>query len=201
LTVGGRRVIMAGAPTHKGSHEKTRCTGTLPGEVQRVEVTVRDHLTRPAAACPEPFDAIPRSVQCRDDLTYGAKCLYGALSTAQRTRWQPTYADLADHLSASTRSVVRWVQQLVSAGLIAVRRRGQGLSNLFSVLALVTSGQDRPARQRVTGWQRRAPSPFNKETGTKNGYIDPRRNYGYVQPARRSSDLLMSRHGPVVPRR
>lgn len=142
--------------------------------------------TRPAAACPEPYDAIPRSVQCRDDLTYGAKCLYGALRTAQQTQWRPSYADLAEHLSASTRSIVRWVQQLVAAGLIAVKRRGQGLSNLIRVLALVTSGRDRPPSPDVTGWQRRAPSPLNKEG---------RPNKGYTRPARSSSDLMMTRYG------
>ena len=148
-------------------------------------------LARSAAACPEPYDAIPRSVQARDDLTYGAKCLYGALSTAQRTHWQPTYDDLARHLGSSARSIVRWVAQLVNAGLIAVRRRGQGLSNLISVLALVTSGQDRPPCPRVTGWQDRTRSPSYKEAGRRNGYI---------RPPRDGSSLMLSRYGPVIRR-
>lgn len=114
--------------------------------------------------CPEPFDALPRSIQQRTDLVGNAKRLYAALCTAERTRWQPTYLDLARHLGASPRSIVRWVQQLVSAGLIAVRRRGQGLPNLFRVLGLVTSGTDTVAPPRVPPWPR---PTFNKETGRK----------------------------------
>jgi hypothetical protein len=111
------------------------------------------NVPRPAAACPEPFDAIPRSVQSRADLTYGAKCLYGALRTYQNMRRQPTYAELAEHLAASVRSVVRWVARLAEVGLIAVRRRGQGLPNVVTVVGLVTSGGDRAPAPVVTGWQ------------------------------------------------
>ena len=86
------------------------------------------------------FDQIPAHIQRRGDLTSGAKRLYGLLASVQRMHAQPDYRWLATELAASVRSIVRWVQQLVGAGLIAVRRRGQGLTNLFIVLALVTTG-------------------------------------------------------------
>jgi hypothetical protein len=119
-----------------------------------------------AAACPErgaaAFDQIPAAIQRRDDLTSGAKRLYGLLMSVQRMRAQPDYRWLARELAASVRSIVRWVQQLVAAGLIAVRRRGQGLANLFVVLALVTSGDAAAQSAGASGSQRRPDDSFNK---------------------------------------
>lgn len=113
----------------------------------------------------EPFDAIPCSVQDRTDLIGNAKRLYAALCSAHRMGWQPTYQQLADRLGASERSIVRWVQRLTDAGLIAVRRRGQGLANLFTVLALVTSGHDSQPRPAAPAWRgpTRSPSFNNKQ--------------------------------------
>lgn len=138
---------------------------------------------------PEPYDQLPRSVQQRDDLVGNAKRLYAALCSASRTGWRPTYADLAHYLAASTRSIVRWVQQLVDAGLIAVRRCGQGLPNLFTVLSLVTSGGATASRPVAPTWQPRASSPFNKEAG--------RRNPGYSPIPTHGSAYLESRRGPI----
>jgi hypothetical protein len=153
---------------------------------------VSTDTTRPAAAWQEPFDAIPRSVQQRDDIVGNAKRLYAALCTAQRTQWQPTYVDLARHLSASARSIVRWVQQLADAGLISVRRRGQGLPNLFTVLALVTSGGATASRPAAPTWQRPASRLLNKREGTKKP--------GYPAIPTTGSAYLESRRGPI-PRR
>ena len=147
------------------------------------------HRTPSAAACPEPYDQLPRSVQQRDDLVGNAKRLYAALCSASRTGWRPTYADLAKYLAASTRSIVRWVQQLVDAGLIAVRRCGQGLPNLFTVLALVTSGGATMQKPAAPTWQPRASSPIRKEAG--------RRKPVYSQIPRDASAYLESRRGPI----
>lgn len=135
------------------------------------------NVARPAAAWQAPqmgysgeaYDAIPRSVQGRDDLTYGAKCLYGALRTAQNTRKRPTYAELAKHVHGSVRSVVRWVQQLAKAGLIAVKRRGQGLPNLITVLWNVTSGHATAPQTGLPKCQPRPPSPYKEEETKKPG--------------------------------
>lgn len=126
-------------------------------------------LTRVTTARQDPYDAIPRSVQARDDLPYGAKCLYGALNSAANLGRHPSYQQLADHLGASVRSVIRWVARLVQAGLIAVRRRGQGLVNLFTVLGLVTSGGDTLSRPEVTTGQARPRSPFLKKQDGRTG--------------------------------
>lgn len=116
----------------------------------------------------EPFDAIPCSIQDRTDLIGNAKRLYAALCSAHRMGWQPTYHQLAERLGASERSVVRWVQRLTDAGLIAVRRRGQGLANIFTVLALVTSGGDTVRQPALPLWRgtTRSPSFKNEERRT-----------------------------------
>jgi DNA-binding transcriptional ArsR family regulator len=131
----------------------------------------------PTQRAQEPFDAIPCSVQDRTDLIGNAKRLYAALCSAHRMGWQPTYQQLADRLGASERSIVRWVQRLTDAGLIAVRRRGQGLANILTVLALVTSGTDKVRPPAAPGWRgpTRSPSFKNEErrTGREWPYRDP----------------------------
>jgi hypothetical protein len=126
------------------------------------------------------FDQIPAHIQRRDDLTSGAKRLYGLLCSVQRMKVERDYRWLAAELAASVRSIVRWVQQLVAAGLVAVRRRGQGLTNLFVVLALGTSGMDTPATPRVTGSQPPARAgtygPVKNPTGGKNRGTGQKRN-------------------------
>ena len=85
----------------------------------------------------------------------------------------------------------RWVAQLVAAGLIACRRRGQGLVNVLRVLALVTSGHDRPAARAVTDWRsRQGYSSFNKKKEPRTGI------YRATEP----SEYLMTRYGPLQPR-
>ncbi len=157
---------------------------------------MRVQSTRPAAAWQEPYDAIPRTVQGRDDLTFGAKCLYGALRTAQNTKRSPTYAELAEHIQASVRSVVRWVQQLAGAGLIAVKRRGQGLPNLIVVLAgIVTSGSASVPPPDVPAWQRSTSRPLKKAeereryTGSPTDYLATR-DHG-------ATDYRATRYGPL----
>lgn len=153
------------------------------------------HRTPSAAAWQErsaaAFDQIPAAVQRRDDLTSGAKRLYGLLQSVQRMRAQPDYRWLAAELAASVRSIVRWVRQLVAAGLVAMRRRGQGLTNLFVVLALVTSGMDIPATPRVTGSRPRPGAPFNKEKKTgKNRKDGTKRDFDASNYAQTSEGTL-----------
>lgn len=130
--------------------------------------------TRPAAALQESraFDAIPLSVQQHPDLTGNPKRLYAALASAQRMNWQPTYDDLAERLSCSTRSIIRWVARLAEVGLIVVRRRGQGLSNKITVIGLAVRS-DRVLPPDAPAWQSpaRVRSFPPKERDGRTGYI------------------------------
>jgi hypothetical protein len=133
---------------------------------------VSTHTTRPASLClersPAAFDQIPAHIQRRGDLTSGAKRLYGLLCSVGRMHAQPDYRWLSRELAASVRSIVRWVQQLAAAGLIAVRRRGQGLSNLITVLALVTSGREIVPSPGMPKSQRRPETPSLTKNGRNN---------------------------------
>ena len=143
-----------------------------------------------AAACPA-FDGIPVTIQQRRDLGSGPKRLYGALCIAQRMNWSPSYADLADRLACSVRSIVRWIAQLVAAGLVACRRRGQGLVNVLRVVGLVTSGNaDRPRTERTDWRSRQGYSSFNKKKRTQNA----------IYRAPEPSEYLQTRRGMLRPR-
>lgn len=147
-------------------------------------------VTESAVAC-NPFDAIPVTIQQRRDLGSGPKRLYGALCSAQRMGWSPSYVDLAERLACSVRSIVRWVAQLVAAGLIAYRRRGQGLVNVLRVLALVTSGHDRAASTERTAWRgRQGDTSFNNKKRTQNG----------IYRAPEPSEYLMTSRGLLAKR-
>lgn len=126
----------------------------------------------------ESYDQLSAWLQRRDDLGGNAKRLYGLLTSAQRTGWQPTYQEIAAELCASVRSVIRWVQQLVGAGLISVRRRGQGLTNILTVLALVTSGAASTAVVAVTTWQTSTRSHSFKEERPKKRIYSPIPTHG-----------------------
>lgn len=147
-------------------------------------------VTESAAAC-NPFDGIPVVIQQRRDLGSGPKRLYGALCSAQRMGWSPSYVDLAERLGCSVRSIVRWVAQLVAAGLINARRRGQGLVNVLRVIGLVTSGNaDRPRAERTDWRSRQGYSSFNQKKSPKNA----------IYRAPEPSEYLMTRRGALQPR-
>lgn len=101
------------------------------------------------------FCALPRQVLHASNLSAGAKTLYAlvldfAWQTAQA--W-PGQDRLADELQAAKGTVRSWLQELYDARLLACRRRGQGLTNVYHVLALAQAelpqheahSQDRPA--------------------------------------------------------
>lgn len=125
--------------------------------------------SRPSGVRQEPrvmFDAIPLAVQTHPDLGRGPKDLYGALNSAANLNEDWTQQALADRLVCSVRSVIRWSQQLVAAGLLEVRRRGQGLANRYILLGpVVQRRSDRRARPQMTAWQ----PPIRKAPPTAQG--------------------------------
>lgn len=152
-------------------------------------------IQRPALPRPEhAFDAIPAAIQARRDIGSGPKRLYGALSSAQRMDTAPTYAEYAAWLGTGVRCIVRWVQQLAAAGLIEVRRRGQGLSNVMTVLGLVVRSAA-AATPRVPSWP--AASSWS---GARNnpGKKFPDRQTVYRPPA--PSAYLETRRGTLARR-
>ena len=81
------------------------------------------------------FTQIPNAILAAPAPSAGAKLTYiGLLSFA----WQdgscfPGQETLADRVGAGRRSVVRYLQDLQDVGLLVIARRGQGMTNLYTL--------------------------------------------------------------------
>lgn len=81
------------------------------------------------------FTQLPNSLLVRKDVPAGAKIVYqGLLSFA----WQadscfPGQTALAERVGLSPRSVFTHLKQLQQVGLLTVERRGQGMTNLYTL--------------------------------------------------------------------
>jgi hypothetical protein len=81
------------------------------------------------------FTQIPNAILRRPDVTPGAKLTYMALLSYawQKGSCFPGQDTLADDLGVSKRSVVTYLQQLQDAGLLHVKRRGLGQTNIYTL--------------------------------------------------------------------
>ena len=87
----------------------------------------------PPDGLPQGFVQLPRAVLFHPDLTDGAKVLYSALLSYAWDAGQcwPGQARLAEDLGVGERTVQRRIDELQQHGLLAVKRRGQGKTNLY----------------------------------------------------------------------
>jgi hypothetical protein len=94
------------------------------------------------------FTQIPNQVLRRADLPPGAKLTYMVLLSYawQKDSCYPGQDRLAVDMGVSERSVVTYLKQLQTAGLVTVRRRGLGLTNVYVLHRI--SGSANPAPQR-----------------------------------------------------
>ena len=79
------------------------------------------------------FTQIPNQVLRRSDLQPGAKLTYMVLLSYawQKNHAYPGQDSLARDMGVSERSVITYLKQLQDSGLITVRRRGLGLTNVY----------------------------------------------------------------------
>jgi len=87
------------------------------------------------------FTQIPNSILRRTDINTGAKLTYmGLLSFAwQGDRCFPGQPRLAEEIGISPRAVWGHLQQLEERGLIAIQQRGQGKTNIYTILRIADS--------------------------------------------------------------
>ncbi len=87
------------------------------------------------------FTQIPNSILKRTDISTGAKLTYmGLLSFAwQGDRCFPGQPRLAEEIGVSPRAVWTHLQQLEEQGLIAIKQRGQGKTNIYTILRIAES--------------------------------------------------------------
>jgi hypothetical protein len=79
------------------------------------------------------FTQIPNGVLRRSDLQPGAKLTYMVLLSYawQKNHAYPGQDSLARDMGVSDRSVRTYLDQLVASGLLTIRRRGLGLTNVY----------------------------------------------------------------------
>ena len=114
-------------------------------EEQRGTIVVEDETLRAG------FTQIPNAILRRPDVTPGAKLTYMALLSYawQKGSCFPGQDTLADDLGVSKRSVVTYLQQLQEAGLLHVKRRGLGQTNVYTITRWDTSRSANFAHQEV----------------------------------------------------
>ena len=94
------------------------------------------HIVAPAALAPRGFVQLPRAVLFHPNLSDGAKVLFGALLSYA---WQdgscfPGQARLADDLGVTERTIRNRLRELEAAGVLRVKQRGQGRTNVYLLL-------------------------------------------------------------------
>lgn len=81
------------------------------------------------------FTQIPNQILRRSDLPPGAKLTYMVLLSYawQKDHAYPGQDRLALDMGVSERSVITYLKQLVDTGLITIKRRGLGLTNIYII--------------------------------------------------------------------
>jgi DNA-binding transcriptional MocR family regulator len=84
------------------------------------------------------FTQIPNAILCNPDFTLGAKVAYGVLLSYawQKDKCFPGHDAMAHDMGSSKRAVIQYLQQLQDAQLIRIQRRGQGKTNVYTILKL-----------------------------------------------------------------
>jgi len=88
------------------------------------------------------FTQVPNFVLESDEISPGAKLVYAMLL---KYAWQngfcfPGQKALAKDMGCGRRSVIRFMKELTSTGLMGITRRGQGKTNLY-VLKVCVEGK------------------------------------------------------------
>src|SRR6476646_9268928 len=86
---------------------------------------------------PHGFVPLPHAVLLDHRLSRGARLLWGVLKrhARQRSTCWPGYASLCRDLAAHEDTVRRWMRELIARGLVRQQRRGQGRTNLYTLVS------------------------------------------------------------------
>jgi len=81
------------------------------------------------------WTGVPNFILANAKLSPGAKLTYAMLLLYAREQDEcfPGQERLGQDMGAGERSVRRWLKELEAQGLVAVKQRGQGKSNLYTV--------------------------------------------------------------------
>ncbi len=96
---------------------------------ERSPIVIRDDALRGG------FTQIPNAILRNPDISSGAKVAYGVLLSYA---WQddhcfPGQERMARDMGVTERSVITYLKQLDESGLISIKRRGLGKTNLYTI--------------------------------------------------------------------
>ena len=98
------------------------------------------------------FTIIPNEVMNNKNLSHGAFKLYSVLASycyGDKNTCYPSQATLAERMGVSVRTVRRYLQELIDAGLVQKKRRGS-ISNLYTLLKKIILTTANKAKEVVT---------------------------------------------------
>ena len=106
---------------------------------RNIEIVGADPVTRHG------FTQVPNFILTKKDLTVGAKLAYAMLL---KYAWDndacfPGQVKLAEDMGAGERSVRTYLKELESAGLLEIKQRGLGKTNLYRLYLTVKKPVDR----------------------------------------------------------
>jgi hypothetical protein len=105
---------------------------------------------------PGEFWAIPKDIMAMKSLSLEARMVYAVLFTrrnGENKAW-PSQKYIADILGVGIRSIRRYIDELVIAGLVIIHRRGLRKSNAYSLIGQV--GRSREDTVGRSGWAKLA---------------------------------------------
>src|SRR5688500_7500864 len=118
------------------------------------------------------FTAIPNYILRHPHISAGAKLAYFVLLSYA---WQegscfPGQERMALDMGCAKRSIVRYLQELQDAGLVVIKRRGLGQTNLYTLPKWDIIRSAKSALQGVTeGSHQQVPQSRTKKTQVKQG--------------------------------
>ena len=113
--------------------------GRLADIARNIEIVGADPVTRNG------FTQVPNFILTKPDLSFGAKLAYAMLL---KYAWGddacfPGQAKLATHMGAGERSVRTYLKELETAGLLEIKQRGLGRTNLYRLFLTVDRSRKR----------------------------------------------------------
>jgi hypothetical protein len=126
-------------------------TGTKPMNSTRTNENLNGHIVIEEERLKESFTQIPNTILRRPELSAGAKLTYMVLLSYawQQDSCFPGQSTLATDLGAGQRSVIRYLRELQQAGLLRVKRRGLGKTNLYTLARWERTGSAKMALQEM----------------------------------------------------
>ena len=149
----------------------------------------------------EAFDVAFAVVTERTGLTIADRVVHAAMVSLHRLGrlGEVTQEQIAEWARVSRRTVIRACQAMVEAGLLLVKRRGQGLPNAYQLVGIDQDALDGRSDKRASPRVPERANPARARHSSEKRTYDGRRS-GYTPPSTNGGDYLETRYGRLQPR-